>query len=164
MRTVIFFCFLLSFASAHAQPTPEMRRIDSLVNVINSSNLPGTIDSIVHDYPQMGLFMRIYLTTVIDGNQLKKFVNYITGYRIDNGIKTETTGSNNFYFDNNTLIKVEENMVEKSQGKDEKAGSMSWYYSGDQYFYPHPFSEKNEERAQLLLTMAKGMLKQIVKE
>lgn len=63
-----------------------------------------------------------------------------------------------FYFDQGNLIKVEEYIIEK--GKEQHA---DWYYADDKPLYFTIRSERSEERAALLLNMARTMLKQFQK-
>ncbi|MET0393005.1 MAG: hypothetical protein ABW019_07675, partial [Chitinophagaceae bacterium] len=61
---------LLAFgiATAYSQDSLQLRRVDSLVRGINQANLQVTRDSIVHDYPDMGLYAKSWLLAVFDGS------------------------------------------------------------------------------------------------
>jgi hypothetical protein len=63
---------------------------------------------------------------------------------------------NSFYFNKNALIKVEEIVI-----TEDNQFVWSWYYSGDKPLYYSVRQDKSAGRADLLLTMAKAMLKQL---
>lgn len=110
---------------------------------------------------QIGLFMRTYITVAKDGDQLKKYINYVKSVQVEQGKMTEMTTSNNFYFDSGQLIKVEDILVEEGKGKDNRVFSFAWYYDGDRYSYPQTVSEKNDQRAELLLSLGGELLKKM---
>jgi hypothetical protein len=144
-----------------SQNGPDTRKIDSLVNRINATPFTTTVDSIIRDMSIIGLFTRTYITVAMDGEQLKKYVNYVKTIRVEYGKTQYITTSNNFYFDKGQLIKVEDILVEEGNGKDNRVFSFAWCYDGDGYSYPQPVSEKNNKRAELLLSMGKDLLKKM---
>jgi hypothetical protein len=148
-------------AKGLSQSSPDTRKIDSLVNHINATPYTTTVDSIIQDMSQIGLFMRTYITVAMDGAQLKKYINYVKTVRVEQGKTTKMTTSNNFYFNNGQLIKVEDILAEEGKGKDNRVFSFAWYYDGERYAYPQPVSEKNDQRAELLLTLGRELLKKM---
>lgn len=130
-----------------------MKQIDALVSYINTSDFKIQRDTIKNDQPQMGLSIRTYLTMVTDGSELKKYVNNVQGTTQENGTAKQMIATNIFYFDHNKLIKVEE-----SATQDDKKIDALWYYEDDKPIYYTLKTDKAQERAELLLTMAKSML------
>ena len=151
---ILFFCVI----NAYSQDIPEVKRIDSLVMVINKSDFKVQHDTIIQDYQILGLVAKTYLTMILDGKELKKYVTYVNSMRLENGTSKPLITSNTFYFDQNKLIKVEDFMIEG-----EKENRADWYYSEDKPLYFTFKSERSEERADLLLTISKTLLKQIQK-
>jgi hypothetical protein len=158
MKTILPILFVLACSGAYAQDTVKMRRIDSLVLQINTSTLPTHTDTIVQDRPELGLKMTSYLSAIVNGNELIKYVNYVNATRVEDGITKQMIASNSFYYIHNNLIKVEEYVLEGDKKK-----ILDWYYWDDQPLYYTLKSDKAKDRADLLLTMAKGMVKQIIK-
>jgi hypothetical protein len=93
---------------------------------------------------------------VIDGTELKKYVNNVHATTYEDGITKQKIAINTFYFDHNKLIKVEELAVQGDKKMD-----MLWYYADDKPIYFTLKSDKAEARAELLLTIAKSMLEKI---
>ena len=150
------FWMILSSSAVYSQDTTALQQIDALVRQINGSGFQTQTDTITNDLPKMGLSSRTYLTTVTDGSQLKKYVNNAHVTTQKNGTTKEMVGTNTFYFNQNKLIKVEENAT-----KDGKQMDASWYYADDKPIYYTLKSDKSEERAELLLTIAKGIVEKM---
>ena len=158
MKKLLIIVLLVSTMQAESQDTLKIKQIDSIVTGINKSNLVPVNDSIVQDLPAMGLYMKTNLTMLVEGKELKKYVNKVNGVRRENGVSEELSSSNTFYFDHGKLIKVEEFII-----KDGKEQHADWYYADDKPLHYTFQSDRSEERAALLLTMAKSMLKQFQK-
>jgi len=153
MKTTFLFAAILFSSAVYCQDTMKLKQIDALVNLINTSGYKTQRDTIKNDQPQMGLSMRTYLTMVIGGTELKKYVNNVHAITQENGTTNQIVATHTFYFDHNKLIKVEEFAT---QG-DKKIDAL-WYYADDKPIYFTHKSDKAQERAELLLTMAKTML------
>jgi len=158
MKTTLIIFFILTFFGVYSQDTLKIRQIDALLSQINTSTLPIHRDTLVQDHPEIGLKMTTYLTMIVNGGELIKYVNYVNTTMIENGVTRQMTTSSSFYYDHNKLIKVEEYLLESDKKK-----TADWYYSGDKPLYYTLQSDKAEDRATLLLTMSKTMLKQIIK-
>jgi len=158
MKKILLSAFVFFAIKGNCQDTFKIRQIDSLVKVINQSNLIIQNDSTLQDRPELDLSIKTYLTVALDGNKLKKYVNRVNSVRLEKGISKQMTTSNTFYFDQDKLIKVEEYAIEG-----EKKLYADWYYSENKPLHYTYQSDKSESRAALLLTMANGMLKQIQK-
>jgi hypothetical protein len=158
MKTTLTILFTLILFRAYSQDTLKVKQVDALVLQINSSTLPIQRDTLIQDYPEIGLKMTIYLTMIVSEGELIKYVNYVNSTRVEKGVTQEMTGSNTFYYDHNKLIKVEEYLLEG-----DKKITFDWYYSNDKALYYTLKSDKAEDRATLLLSMSKTMLKQIIK-
>ena len=158
MKKLLIIMLLASTIQADSQDTLKIKQIDSIVAGINKSNLVPINDSIVQDLPAMGLYMKTNLTMLVEGKDLKKYVNKVNGVRKQDGVSEEMRSSNTFYFEQGKLIKVEEFIV-----KDGKEQHADWYYADDKPLYYTFQSERSEERAALLLEIAKSMLKQFQK-
>ncbi len=144
--------------NSFSQDSVKIKQIDSLVMLINKSKFNTECDSIIQDHQDLGLYMKTYLTMVTNDSELKKYVNNVHATRNEDGISKQMTSSNIFYYDKNKLIKVEEFIIE-----DGKENSADWYYSEEKPLYYTFKSDKSEERANLLLNMAKVLVKQIIK-
>lgn len=77
---------------------------------------------------------------------------------IEKGVPKHMTATNTFYFQHNKLLKVEEYLL-----KDEKIKIADWYYEDSKPLYYTLKSEKAANRADLLLTLAETILKQVIK-
>lgn len=154
MRTAIAFFTLLLCLDASAQDSLELKRIDSLVKIINLTNLPVQKDTIVQDRPELGLKMKTCLAMISAGNKLMKYENKVYTISSQNGITRELITSTTFYYDHNQLIKVEEYGVEN-----DKKMEMNWYYAGDKPLYYSLKSEKAASRAHFLLSLSKQLVK-----
>jgi hypothetical protein len=159
MKTTLTFIFIFTFCySVWSQDTLKIKQIDVLVASINSSTLPVKRDTLIQDHPEMGLKMTTYLTMIINGKELIKYVNLVKTTMTENAVARQMTTSNSFYYDHNNLVKAEEYLIEG-----EKKKTADWYYANDKPFYYTLKSDKAADRAILLLTMAKEMLKQVIK-
>ena len=153
MRITLLLIAFLTATTVYSQDTTKLKQIDALVHEINASTFTIQRDTIKNDKPDIGLSMRTYLTTVVDGTQLKKYINNVYVTTEMNGTKKQMVSTNTFYFDQNQLIKVEEFI-----SKDDKKIDAFWYHADDQPIHYTFRSEKSPERAQLLLQMAKSMI------
>jgi hypothetical protein len=156
MKTRFLLIAILFSSAVYSQDTMQLKKIDTLVTMINTSEYKTQRDTIKNDQPQFGLSMRTYLTTVTDGSELKKYVNNVYATRQENGTTSQIVTTNAFYFDHNKLIKVEEFATQGDKKMD-----LSWYYADDKPIYYTLKSEKAQERAELLLTMAKSLLEKM---
>lgn len=158
MRIIIVVIFFLTALSSYSQSITKIKEIDSLVTHTNNSDFKIQYDSISQDMPQLGLWTKTYLTVILDGDELKKYVSRGNATRLENGVMTKTITSTLFYFAKGKLIKVEEFMI-----AEEKIQTLHWYFSEDKPLYYTLRSDKAEERADLLLGMADSMLKRVQK-
>jgi hypothetical protein len=156
MKTHFLLIAILFSSTLYSQDSMKLKKIDALVTMINTSEYKTQRDTIKNDQPQLGLSMRTYLTTVTDGTELKKYVNNVYATTQENGTTKQIVTVNAFYFDHNKLIKVEEFATQGDKKMD-----LSWYYSDDKPIYYTLKSEKAQERAELLLTMAKSLLEKM---
>ncbi|MEP6951164.1 MAG: hypothetical protein ABI863_17885 [Ginsengibacter sp.] len=102
--------------------------------------------------------MKTYLSMILEGSELKKYVSKVNTVRQENGISKQMIASSSFYFNKSELIKVEEFIIEG-----DKERHADWYYSNDKPLYYALPSDRSEERANFLLTLSKTFLKQIQK-
>lgn len=144
--------------NSNSQGIPDLRRIDSIATVINYPKTKATQDSIVQNLPTLGLFIKTYLTAIFEGNKLIKYVNYVKTDRSENGITTHMTSCNTFYFDDNSLIKVEEFGM-----ADNQVQQFNWYFKADKCLYHSLQTERSDSRSALLISMSKEFTKTIVK-
>ena len=158
MKTTLTFIFVLTFCSVYSQDTLKIRQIDALVSGINSSTFQIQRDTLIQDHPEMGLKMTTYLSMIVNGGELIKYVNLVNTTMTENGATRQMITSSSFYYDHNKLIKVEEYLIEGDKKK-----TADWYYSEDKPLYYTLQTDKAADRATLLLTMSKGMLKQVIK-
>jgi hypothetical protein len=158
MKTILSFLFILSFLDANSQDNSKIKQIDSIVVALNASTLPVQRDTLIKDYPQVGLKMVTYLSMIMDGKQLRKYVNYVRTTRIENGTESQMTSSSTFYYEHNNLVKVEEYLIDGDAKK-----NADWYYSDDKPLHYNLKSDNAAERALSLLAISKTMLKQIIK-
>jgi hypothetical protein len=150
------FLFLLSLFSTkiYAQDSLRIDQVNTLVSIITHSKLPTQQDSMMQDFPGIGLSMKTYITLITFGKELKKYSQIVKSTRKeDQTIKNEIDGSA-FYYDQNKLIKVEEFQVQ-----DGKENKVEWYFSDDKCFYHTLKSAKAEERISLLLNLSTAFLK-----
>lgn len=158
MKTIIAFLLIVISLEGFAQDSLKIKQIDVLVSEINSSTLPVQRDTITQNHPEMGLTMITYLTMLVYEGELIRYVNHINTSMTENGATRQMTGSNTFYYNHNTLIKVEEYLIEAGIKRE-----VAWYYANDKPLYYTLQSDKAEARAILLLSMSKTMLKQVIK-
>jgi hypothetical protein len=156
MKTIFAIIFMLAVSGVYAQDTLKIRQIDALVSAINNSPLPIKRDTLIQNTG--GLKMTTYLSMIMEGGELLKYVNHVNMAMLEKGVSRKMTASNTFYYSHNKLIKVEEYMIEG----DEKT-TFDWYYSDDKPLYATVPPEKAGDRATVLLTMSKAMLKAIIK-
>lgn len=152
MKTILLLIFIFPF-TIYAQDTTKLRQVDSLVKLINNSDFEIKKDTIKQDYPETGLSMLTYLTAIINGTELKKYVNNVHITRKEKGVTKQMVTTSAFYFNHNKLIKVEESAIDG-----EKKIDMHWYYEEDTPIYYTNKSDKSQARAEFLLTIAKGLL------
>ncbi len=157
MKRIVLFGLLFFTVNAYSQDTSKINQIDSLVKVINSSStFKIRHDTISQDHPELGLSMKTYLTTAVNGDELKKYVNKLNAVTQENGTSKQIVTSNTFYYSDNKLIKVEEFGVQ-----DEKEQHFDWYFSEEKCIYHTWNSDKADARANLLLSISKAMQSQI---
>ena len=150
MKKFFLFAACLYSSTSLAQDPAKIKQIDSIVNLINHSNYQTQTDSVKQDPSQMGLTMVKYLTIVSNGPELKKYVNdvYITP---EDGKQIHAIST--FYFNDNALIKVEDVGVEGDKKKE-----ALWYFADGKPIHYTLKNERSQERAEMLLNIAKGML------
>ena len=159
MKTTLTFIFILTFCcSVYSQENLKIKQIDAFILGINTSTLPVQHDTLIQDHPEMGLKMITFLTMIVNGGELIKYVNFVNTTMTENGGTRQMITSSSFYYDHNKLIKVEEYLIEGDKKK-----TMDWYYAEDKPLYYTLQSDKAADRATLLLTISKGMLKQGIK-
>ena len=160
MKAILLtFCFLLFTSITYSQDILKLKRIDSLVNVINNLKAKIEKDTILNDLPYVGISVKTHLSMILDNDQLRKYVSTAHSVKLENDVSTETVTSSAFYYDQNVLIKVEEFAM---QGDD--IVHFDWYYSDDKCIYYTLQSERAGDRANLLLSMSKGLLTQTIKK
>jgi hypothetical protein len=156
MKTFIALFFLFYCSRSFSQNFTNLTRIDSLVTTINASKLKITQDSIIQNMPDIGLFMKTYLSMIMDGRKLNKYVNYVKATQVESRVAKQMTTCNTFYFQENNLIKVEECVM-----TDYQMVQFVWYFSEDKCLYHSLQSDKADSRASLLLSMGKDFVKKI---
>jgi hemerythrin superfamily protein len=120
--------------------------------------LPIQRGTLIQDRPEIGLKMTTYLTMIVNSGELIKYVNFVNTSMTENAQTRQMATSSSLYYDHNKLIKVEEYLIEG-----EKKQTADWYYSEDKPLYYTLQSDKAADRATFLLTLSKGMLKQVIK-
>lgn len=153
MKAIVTITTVLLSVFSYGQNADDLRRIDSIVKVINYSDYSVQKDSIIKDFPELEMHMQTYLTMVIDGNQIKKYVNNVHSTTKENGVLKHMEATNVFYFDNNKLIKVEE-----FTGTSDKKIEFLWCYQDGKPLYYTLNTERAKDRAELLLQIAQAML------
>lgn len=133
-----------------------MSAINRLVASINGTSFTIQKDSIIQDLPNLGLKMNTYLTVVLDGNNLKKYVTYGVSVTKKDSVFEEMITSSTFYFDDNKLIKVEEFAKQA-----DKELSIEWYYDNNKPLFWTSQNELAAARAEFLLTLSKELLKKV---
>ena len=122
----------------YSQDSRKLHEIDSLVNVIRTSGFTTSHDSITNDYPDLGLFMKTYLTMITNEGQLKNFVNYVKTRRVK-VVSSGTPPLLSFY--QHKLIKVEESAVMGDEHL-----KVDWYYADSKPLYYTLKTDRSEER------------------
>ncbi len=158
MKTSLLFIFILTFSNVQSQDSLKMKQIDALVSEINLSMVPRQRDTIIQNYPELGLKMITYLAMASTGGELLKYVNQVNTTMRENGIEKQMTTSSTFYYRGNKLIKVEEYMIAGGNKQ-----IMDWYYEADKPLHYTLKSDQAAERATTLLIISSGLLKQIIK-
>jgi hypothetical protein len=158
LKTILIVFFSLALFNCYAQKTLKIKQINGLVLQINVSSLPIQRDTLIKDYPELGLKMITYLEMIVNGKELIKYVNYVNTTMLENNISRQTIASNSFYYNQNKLIKVEEYSLERNN-----KSRFDWYFSDDKPLYYTLKSDKAEDRANLLLRISSAMVKQIIK-
>ena len=148
---ILFFCSIKTYSQDISK---KIREIDSIVTSINASKLNVKRDTISRDMPSMGMLMKTYVTMVRDDLELKKYSQNVRGTITEAGKTKETISLNIFYFNHQSLIKVEEFFI-----ADDIQASVHWYYSNDKPLYCTLQSEKTAERAEFLLNLGRSFLK-----
>ncbi|WP_153796748.1 hypothetical protein [Foetidibacter luteolus] len=144
--------FFATFA-VYSQDSIKIRQIDSLVNAINLADFKVQNDTIIQNQPEVGLYMRTYLTAITNEKELKKYTNTVNATTQNSGVTKQIISANVFYFHNNKLIKVEEQITD-----DKKKLELFWYYDDNKPIHYNLSSDKAQDRAEFLLTLSKSML------
>ena len=158
MKPLITAIILLFSTNSYSQDIKNLKQIDSIVTSINYSKIKVTKDSIIQNMPDLGLHMKTYLSSLIDGKQLRKYVNYVETDRMESGTLIQMTGCNTFYFYENILIKVEEVVI-----ADNQALQFNWYFSEDKCIYHSLPLDKVDSRDSQLLSMSKEFISKVLK-
>jgi|GEM_PF-4248119 len=87
MNTTIALLFSVISLTVYSLDTLSIKRIDSVVSVINQLMGGARVDSLSRDYPEPGLHMKTYLSAVFDGGEMKKFVNFVNTTRVEKGFQ-----------------------------------------------------------------------------
>ncbi|MBI5857253.1 MAG: hypothetical protein HZB42_06350 [Sphingobacteriales bacterium] len=150
MRKLLILSLIFSSCAGICQYTVKIREIDSLVNLINASDLLTTTDTIINEVPAFAVYAKTIASITVKDSDIVKYNNKVLG--IDkSGPQPDTINTLTiFYFHLGKLIKVEDSGIFK--GKSAKA---DWYYFNDQPVYYTLKNERSEDRAQLLLVLAK---------
>lgn len=154
MKYLTLFMLLCIGTNTKAQDSAQVNSINLLVNAIVHSSFPTQQDSIVNNYPALGLYMKTYITMVTYGKELKKYAQVVKGSQAENGVTKQMNSGSAFYYDQNKLIKVEEFLIQ--DGAEHKA---EWYFSDDRCFYYTLKTPGADKRIPLLLTMSNSFLK-----
>lgn len=158
MKNILIIIFALASYFAQSQDSLKINQIDNIVSKINASTVPVKRDTIIQDVPQIGLKMTTYVTTIVNNQELIKYVNHVVGSSTENGVSQKKTGSNTFYFEHNKLIKVEEYLIE-----DDKKITADWYFSENKLLFSILRPDNGNHRAKLLLEIADDLVKQSLK-
>lgn len=161
MKPALLVICILFFHASQAQDNLKVKHIDSLVSGIKSSALPVRRDSLVQNRPEIGFKMTTYLTSIENGGELLKYEQLVHSSFEGDGAPKIMTASSAFYYQHNQLIKVEEHLTDETGNH-----NVEWYYSDDKPLYSTLDSLKSDavtSRANMLLSMGKGMVKLVVK-
>ncbi len=158
MKAAILAIFILSTLNSHSQDKHLLQKIDSIVSTINYSDAEVSRDSSTQDLPDLGLSTKTYLTMMVEGKYLKKYVNYVKADRVEEGVLIGMVTCNTFYFDQNALIKVEEFAM-----ADNQVQQFSWYFQNDKCVYHSLQTDDAESRSESLIVIANNSAKAILK-
>lgn len=147
--------FVLFSLEGYAQDTVKIKKIDSLVNLINRSNLKVHRDTVNNDNPAIGLSMQIYVTSMKKGTELKKYINNTFSKMEHNGKTAQSVTLMTYYYDRNKVIKVEQTIKTGNTIQDTK-----WYYENDKAIST-PSMFNAQLLAQNLLLSGKEILKTV---
>lgn len=153
MRKLFILTTLLCTLGVYSQDTNKIKQIDSIVNLINHSNYRVQTDTIRQDPSQVGLTMVKYLSISMNGTELKK---HVTEAHMTTEDGKQYHGTSIFYFHHNALIKVDDSMIEGTT----KKGAL-WYFADGKPIHYTVNNDRSQERAEMLLTIAKTMLEQV---
>ncbi len=156
MKTLLLIALFFSFTKIYSQDSLGIKQINSLVNTIIYSDFPTQQDSILQDYPGLGLSMKTYVTLITFGKELKKYAQIIKTTRTENSIPKQEMAGSAFYYDQNKLKKVEEFMLQ-----DGKENRVEWYFSEDKCFFYSSKSDNAEDRITLLLNLSNSFQKKV---
>jgi len=150
----LFVSLVIISLSSYSQDVSKIRSIDSLVNIINRSKLNVQVDSLKTDGNPGGISSQSYVTTWRKGREVKKYVNktYIQAQQNGTTQKMETIIS--FYYDRNTVLKVEQSMTKGSA-----KSKSEFYYYNDKPIYSTPSMVGSSLVSQSMLANAKEILK-----
>ena len=95
---------------------------------------------------------------MVEGQYLKKYVNYVNSDRLEEGVLIRMVTCNTFYFHENTLIKVEESAM-----ADNQVQQFSWYFQDDECVYHNLQTDEADSRAAFLVLTSKNFTKAILK-
>jgi hypothetical protein len=153
MKYSVLFAFVIFSLKSFSQDAANIKQIDSLVKLINNSNFKTQRDTIKQDHAAMGFSSQAYLTMVSTDTELKKYINDFHSISQASGKTKKLNGANEFYFDQNKLIKVDEFMTEG----DEKF-EFHWYFANEKPIYDTLTGDMGIERGDQLLKIAKSLL------
>jgi len=125
MKLLLIIIVLFSL-EGYSQDTIKIKKIDSLVNLINRSNLKVHRDTVNGDNPAIGLSTQTYVTTIKKGTELKKYVTNTFSKMQYNGKTVQSVSLMTYYYDRNKVIKVEQYIKTGNVIQDTK-----WYYEDD---------------------------------
>lgn len=154
MKPLLLFSLLAITINAASQNYAALARIDSIVSVINASPKNLVQDSTIQSLPAYGLSMKTYITAIVEGDQLRKYTNYVITDRVEAGVTKHLITNNTFYYFQNKLIKVEEFAIENN-----RVHQFFFYFQNDKCLYASLISDEDKarDRPTLLLSMAKGI-------
>ena len=157
LKTLFFFGSLFCIANVFAQDSLRIKQIDSLVSIIDHSDLPTQLDSNLEEKSGRKLSIKTYTTQKTLGKQLKEYSTMVKVTQREDMITTLDLSGTAFYYDDNKLIKVEEFMT-----RDGKENKVEWYFFNDNCFYHSLRSVRAKDRIVLLLEMSNGYLKKVI--
>ena len=127
-----------------------------MANAIRHADWPVQQDSVIQDYPSVGLSMKTYISVMMYNRELKKYAQIVKANRKEGEVTFHDISGSAFYYDQDKLIKVEEFFIH-----DGKENKMEWYYEADKCIYHSFQSPKAEDRAVFLMGLANGFLKKV---